>query len=76
MSSAKAALESDTRVRSSSFLCCILSILFFLLAFLVSLSKQVLAFEAGRKNKIRVNTISAGNSTHLFFCIEFNTFTL
>ncbi|KAE9462288.1 hypothetical protein C3L33_05802, partial [Rhododendron williamsianum] len=40
MSSAKAALESDTRM---------------------------LAFEAGRKHKIRVNTISAGNLTLIIF---------
>lgn len=74
MSSAKAALESDTRVRSSTFLSCFLSFLFFLIALLISLSNQVLAFEAGRKNKIRVNTISAGNLNYLFFFIEFDTF--
>ncbi|KAG2398028.1 Enoyl-[acyl-carrier-protein] reductase [Vigna angularis] len=49
MSSAKAALESDTRV---SFLPPKFSVSW--------TDSDVLAFEAGRKRKIRVNTISAG----------------
>ncbi|KAF1895702.1 hypothetical protein Lal_00037818 [Lupinus albus] len=46
MSSAKAALESDTRVSLNSFV--------------FTAAQLVLAFEAGRKKRIRVNTISAG----------------
>lgn len=86
MSSAKAALESDTRV-SSLFLflffsCSSFFFIFFLCAFILKIFclfsqmlvsefwfilpvflcqyTQVLAFEAGRKHRVRVNTISAG----------------
>lgn len=67
MSSAKAALESDTRVSMPLFYfqilvmvkvtcnSCSIAVMHYHVVFM-----QVLAFEAGRKGKIRVNTISAG----------------
>lgn len=77
MSSAKAALESDTRVSFNLFPNLTISHIDFLVArFSPSLGVkimsyfmpfQVLAFEAGRKRKIRVNTISAGTLCLFFF---------
>ena len=63
MSSAKSALESDTRV--SVYWDCIVgntlkSLSLKQLSLQCFLVFQVLAFEAGRRHKIRVNTISAG----------------
>lgn len=77
MSSAKAALESDTRVSVLSiFRISLSAILFFVCLFSPYLRIfeilfnymlfQVLAFEAGRKHKIRVNTISAGIGDNSF----------
>ncbi|PWA34909.1 enoyl-ACP reductase 2 [Artemisia annua] len=60
MSSAKAALESDTKV--STHISNIRSFIQVLLSFShYNKRAQVLAFEAGRKHRIRVNTISAGS---------------
>ena len=64
MSSAKAALESDTRVHTFLESPMVLPHAYsYLQAFF---SVQVLAYEAGRKGKIRVNTISAGNCFFFF----------
>ena len=65
MSSAKAALESDTRLHTFLESPMVLPHAYsYLQAFF---SVQVLAYEAGRKGKIRVNTISAGNYYFLLF---------
>jgi hypothetical protein len=78
MSSAKAALESDTRVSHIFFFYFDLFYFHFISFSFSNVSDskhnmyqllgliQVLAFEAGRKHKIRVNTISAGIVSPLY----------
>ncbi|RZC43384.1 hypothetical protein C5167_036333 [Papaver somniferum] len=61
MSSAKAALESDTRVGVAYYLAKLKAFCLSLSLYLYTLQdKAVLAFEAGRRYKVRINTISAG----------------
>lgn len=85
MSSAKAALESDTRVSlligfTFSWLCLRLIFSRFFFSYFscdetyMPLLIQVLAFEAGRKHRVRVNTISAGTLINSVYRISLTLF--